>query len=330
MKDARAGSSGLRLSSVRRDAAIKAGRLASCGPYYWNLLKALPYGAKRRLTRGKCSDYELMEPFLRDREGLEIGGPSSIFRAGKLIPVYDRCRSIDNSNFSSRTIWDSAGAGNQVGISYRNQYLLEATDLRGIPDRTYDFVLASHVLEHVANPLRALKECSRVLREGGAMLVIVPDHRANFDHRRIPTSFEHIEADYASNIPEQDLTHLDEIAALHDLALDPAAGSAQEFRERSLQNTRFRALHHHVFTPEVLVRMFSKVAMQVLSVAIERPWHIIGFAGKVGKEAGEAQGENLGFLHEDAGWRKRDPLAKSWRPAQFSPRAIHGSRQGGS
>jgi SAM-dependent methyltransferase len=319
----------MRLSWIRQDAATQARLLAGRSPYYWNFLKALPYGATRRLTRSKCRDYGLMEGFLRNREGLEIGGPSSIFRAGKLIPVYDRCGPIDNSNFSNRTIWDPASSANQVGVSYRKQYLAEATDLREVPDQTYDFVLASHVLEHVANPMLALQDWRRVLRQGGTMLVIVPDRRANFDHRRAPTSFEHIEADFVRSTPEGDLTHVEEIVALHDLGLDPVAGSAMEFRERSLKNATIRALHHHVFTPEVLVRMFSKVGLQVLSMAIERPWHIIGFARKVGPGASDAQAENLPFLHKDAEWRKSDPLAESGRLARFGSKMIHGFLEGG-
>ncbi len=42
------------------------------------------------------------------------------------------------------------------------QYVRDATDLHGIPDEKYDFVVASHALEHIANPLRAVSEWTRV------------------------------------------------------------------------------------------------------------------------------------------------------------------------
>lgn len=38
-------------------------------------------------------------------------------------------------------------------------------------DDSFDVVFASHLLHHVDSPLRALKECKRVLRSSGAMLV---------------------------------------------------------------------------------------------------------------------------------------------------------------
>lgn len=43
-----------------------------------------------------------------------------------------------------------------------------------VSDATYDTVLCSEVLEHVANPHAALREICRVLRPGGALLLSVP------------------------------------------------------------------------------------------------------------------------------------------------------------
>jgi SAM-dependent methyltransferase len=290
----------------------KAQLLATRAPYYWGWLKTLPYGVARRITRGKCRGYEVMEPRLTDKCGLEIGGPSPIFCGNKLIPVYDRCRQMDNANFCQHTIWDRGEPSLQPGFGFARQYVAEAGDLSPIPGGTYDFVLAAHVLEHVANPLRALHEWRRVLRPAGAMLVIVPDRRATFDHRRAPTGFDHIASDFRNGTSEEDTTHLDEILALHDLALDPGAGTAAQFQERCHRNFSVRAMHHHVFVPEVLVRMFSKVEMRLLTLAIERPCHIIAFAQKVDHAEGESTApQNLTLLEENADWRKHDPLRKA-------------------
>jgi hypothetical protein len=142
------------------------------------------------------------------------------------------------------------------------------------------------------------------------MLVIVPDGRATFDHRRPPTSFQHIAEDFDNNTSEEDLTHLDEVLTLHDLALDPGAGSAEQFRRRCRNNAAIRAMHHHVFLPEVLARMFSKVGMQVLSLAVERPFHIVGVARKVeawGVE--DARGEDRRLSLECAAWGLRDAVS---------------------
>ena len=250
-------------------------------PYYVGWLHELPYGSFRRITRRKCRGYSVMEPFLANKDGLEIGGPSPFFCRNRLVPVYDRCRRIDNSNFSGETIWSYAAEHQDRGVKFGRRYVTDACDLSVIPNETYDFVLASHVLEHIANPLRALQEFKRVLKPGGVVLILVPDKRNTFDHRRPVTSFEHIEADFRSNTQEDDLTHLDEVLSLHDLHLDPEAGSREQFQERCLRNSSLRAMHHHVYSPEVLDRMFQHVDMRVLSLGTERPCHIVGFAQKV-------------------------------------------------
>ncbi len=132
----------------------------------------------------------------------------------------------------------------------------------------------------MANPLRALNEWKRILKPGGTLLVVVPDKRHTFDHRRPFTTFDHIKADFESNVSEKDLTHLEEIIALHDLDLDRQAGSPQQFRQRCLLNASHRAMHHHVFSPEVLVEMFTFLQMKVVHISAERPHHIIVQAQK--------------------------------------------------
>ena len=280
--------------------------------YYWHfvsLLRQLPYGAFRRITRRTCRGYSTMQPFLTNECGLEIGGPSSIFCTKKLIPVYDRCQRIDSCNCSSQTIWSKTANSHPFGPAMGKTFVAEACDISIVPEDTYGFVLASHVLEHIANPLRALNEWKRLLIPGGVLLVIVPDKRATFDHRRSFTSFDHIASDVQANTAEDDLRHLDEILAQHDLGLDPEAGTREQFRERCLRNSTVRAIHHHVFSPEVLVLMFDSLHMRVMNLAIERPYHIIVFAQKAEFSDREmVRLHNLSFASEDADWRKHDPF----------------------
>src|SRR5713226_8445532 len=70
------------------------------------------------------------------------------------------------------------------------------------------------------------------------------DH--TFDWRRPVTTLEHMISDYENQTAEDDLTHVDEILKLHDLSRDLPAGTPEQFRARSLNNSAVRALHHHV------------------------------------------------------------------------------------
>jgi SAM-dependent methyltransferase len=284
--------------------------------YYARLLRELPYKVLRRITHRKCHGYSLMRPHLEGKYGLEIGGPSRIFCRDHLIPVYGVCSRIDACNFSSDTIWTTDADSRMFGARFGKQFVAEARDFRAVADGNYDFVLASHVLEHVANPLRALSEWKRVVRVGGTILCILPHKRRTFDHKREFTSLEHIEEDYRADRQEDDLTHLDEILRLHDLNLDPPAGSWIEFRKRCLRNAEFRAMHHHVFSPETLISMASLLELRVLNIATERPFHIIVCIQRVDSvQAAEIQQANFLFYKQDAAWRKRDPFRTTGSPS---------------
>ena len=51
----------------------------------------------------------------------------------------------------------------------------------------FDYVVASHVIEHVPDPVRWLDDIHRVLRPGGIVALAVPDHRRCFDALRSPS-----------------------------------------------------------------------------------------------------------------------------------------------
>lgn len=207
----------------------------------------------RRLAKRSHPEATLFVAKVQGRSGVEIGGPSSLFRLD--LPLYAAVKDLDGVNFSNQTLWEGTLHSGQTFIfrqgSMGRQYIADATDLSDIPAGYYDFVLSSNCLEHVANPLRALAEWRRVLKPGGTMVLAVPRKEGNFDHRRSVTAFNHILDDFKGNVGEDDLTHLDEILSLHDLSLDPEAGGFDAFRARSLDNLHNRALHHHVFDLEL-------------------------------------------------------------------------------
>jgi SAM-dependent methyltransferase len=207
---------------------------------------------------------------LRGRVALEIGGPSEIFALGPL-PVYRDLGAIDGCNFASRTLWEPLG----FAPRYRRTFVADATSLDGVADGSYEAVLASHVLEHVANPLRALVEWHRVLAPDGVLLLILPEKEHTFDRHRPVTPVEHMVADYEHGVEEDDLTHLDEILDLHDLSTDPGGLSTDEFRARSLNNASIRALHHHVFTLRSAAELLARAGFTTLSAERAEPFHLI-------------------------------------------------------
>jgi SAM-dependent methyltransferase len=248
---------------------------------------------------------------LKGLTGFEVGGPSATFREKGLLPIYSIAGRLDNCNFSGTTVWEGTI---REGLNFRFhggrppgfQYLREAVDLRGIPSNSYDFILSSHTLEHIANPFKALLEWTRLLKGGGIMALVLPHKDGTFDHRRAVTPLAHLIQDFEGNTGEDDLTHLPEILRLHDLERDPPAGGFEQFRKRSSDNFANRCLHHHVFDTGLVVAAIDHVGLKICNVEAVPPFHIIVVCKTVAK--GHAP-DNRPFMMSSAGFRHRSPFS---------------------
>ncbi len=132
-----------------------------------------------------------------------------------------------------------------------------------------DYVVSSHVLEHVANPVAALLEWHRVLRDGGVFYLVVPDRRFTFDHARALTDPAHMWGDFERGVNQSDGTHSDEFVDQVDWALyrpDLAPECIAEERETLRGHFHVAAyggeinIHFHVFEPSNLQGFFELVA----------------------------------------------------------------------
>ena len=231
----------------------------------------------RLLFQGRLACYKVALSLVKDKAGLEIGGPSWVFRNWYApLPIYKTVASLDNCVFSQKTEWarhsetykfrSDKGAGRNI--------ICDGSDLSVLSDASYDFILSSHNLEHFANPVKALREWQRIARPGGGLVLVLPNYAKTFDHRRAPTTVGHMLDDFDRDTGEDDLTHLPEIVKLHDLSMDPPAGTTKEFRQRSLENFTNRCLHHHVFNENNSKELLSAIGIEVLAVETAWPFHI--------------------------------------------------------
>jgi len=225
---------------------------------------------------GQLRSFSKYLSYVQGKSGLEIGGPSEAFRKGNILPIYEAAGTLDNCDFSKSTEW----AKHQETFLFSpgkppgRTFICDGSALVDIADSSYDFLLSSHNLEHFANPVKALKEWQRVLKPGGALVLLLPYYRDTFDHLRKPSTVPHMLNDFDQNIREDDLTHLPEILEKHDLTLDTAAGSKQDFHNRSLDNFLNRCLDHHVFDERNSRKFLSSLGFEVLSVELTIRPHI--------------------------------------------------------
>jgi SAM-dependent methyltransferase len=221
--------------------------------------------------------FPVYKAYFNGKNGIEIGGPSPIF--SREIPIYPIVGSLDGCNFSNQTIWEGAiNEGNNFNYFEGRkgfQYICEASNLSQVASGQYDFLVASHCLEHCANALKTVEEWARVVKPGGAILLVLPDRRFTFDHYRKPTTIEHLRHDRDLGIDETDLTHLAEIIEKHDLTMDRPAGTPEQFKARSLDNFHNRCLHHHVFDFDLLKKVYAENNIEVIDTTFSKPFHQI-------------------------------------------------------
>jgi SAM-dependent methyltransferase len=233
-------------------------------------------GRLQRLMPRPIRHFKRFVPYVQGKAGLEIGGPSEAFRPKKPLPLYAQVGTLDNCDFSSDTVWanHSKDFTFSPGKPPGKTIVCDGSQLDPVAADSYDFILSSHNLEHFANPVKALLEWKRVLRPGGALILILPYYKHTFDHRRTPTPVENMMCDWQQNVGEDDLSHLDEILQNHDLVLDPGSSTAEGFRARSLDNFNNRCLHHHVFDEYNSRALLTEIGFTVHEVDLARPFHL--------------------------------------------------------
>lgn len=135
--------------------------------------------------------------------------------------------------------------------------------LSPLPDESQDFVIASHVLEHLADPIGMLAEIERVLKPGGYALVLLPDKRFTFDAPRDVTPLEHLVEEHAAKVTEVSDEHVREFvtkASVHDVPADES-----EWPE-VIELHRRRSIHVHCWTetdfPPVLVHAIRELGQR--------------------------------------------------------------------
>lgn len=216
--------------------------------------------------------------------GIEIGGPSDIFKLKGAMPIYLYANQVDGVNFSNATIWEgSIQEGNSYNYhknDFGYQFIAEGTNLSAISNDKYDFALSSHSLEHIANPIKALKEWCRVLKPGAKFVLILPNKDFTFDRKRPVTAFEHLLEDELNNTQEDDTTHFEEVNQLHDMELDKVLGTREALVKRTGLNATYRTVHHHVFDFELIKKMLTHTGFELDYQQNYAPFHMVTIARK--------------------------------------------------
>ncbi len=77
---------------------------------------------------------------------------------------------------------------------------LDQGELSQFSDQQFDFVIISHVIEHLANPIAIVNDVFRITKYGGHVVMVCPDKRYTFDRQRDLTPFTHLVDEYQQHV----------------------------------------------------------------------------------------------------------------------------------
>lgn len=126
----------------------------------------------------------------RNGRGLEIGpsmNPVAPKREGYDVEILDHAdRSGLLEKYSHHGI--ALEAIEEVDFVWKGGSYLDLTDRAGC----YDWIIASHVIEHVPNLIAFVNDCASLLKPDGVLSLAIPDKRFCFDRYRAPTSLREL------------------------------------------------------------------------------------------------------------------------------------------
>jgi SAM-dependent methyltransferase len=138
---------------------------------------------------------KLFHSYLEGLKGVEIGGAAHNDFKVDVLNV-DRYAEMDTVyKDAERQLW---GRAKPVDIIARGHEL-------PLDDDSFDFVLASHVIEHIPDPIAALKEWARVARR--YIVLVVPHRDRTFDRDRPLTPLSELIERHESGFTSEEDRH---------------------------------------------------------------------------------------------------------------------------
>ncbi len=123
-------------------------------------------------------------------KGLEIGALNSPMI--QLEDVVDRGEIFYLDHLSTDELRGKYKADTSVNIDniVDVDFVCPDGDLvKAVAGNQFDYIVASHVIEHVPNVLKFLQHTAKILKPGGQLFLIIPDKRFTFDAERPETTF---------------------------------------------------------------------------------------------------------------------------------------------
>lgn len=113
---------------------------------------------------------------------LEIGGGDG--RLAVILAERTNVATIVTTDVSEDMIKRAASRAELSGLSQRINAEVQNVHNLTYPDNSFDVVISSFSLHHWKDPVKGLRECARVLKKGGKLIIIDGDHTVSLKEIR--------------------------------------------------------------------------------------------------------------------------------------------------
>jgi len=195
------------------------------------------------------------------------------------------------------------------------------------PKQGYDYILASHVIEHIPNPIGFFRACAELLKPGGKLRLAVPDKRFCFDLLKpVSTAGQMIQA-LAENRRNHTLGQVVDALMFHvtcngqitftgvatgdELKFVHPPMDAYRMATQAIQSQQHYDVHGWVFTPSSFLVICSQLAamrllpFRVTSVMPDGQHEFLVDAVRDDAEAGQPGSDVMAMLKtafEEQAW----------------------------
>lgn len=257
--------------------AVKAGQFSSGWDHY-----SRAGFLENRQCHGLTRISKVLSTIDADGLGLEIGpshNPVAPKRLGFNVHILDH---LDTDSLRKKYTDHGVNIDNieNVDFVWKGDSLV---DLVGTPD-TYDWIIASHVVEHLPDLISFFQQCEALLKQDGRLALIVPDKRYCFDHfNSISRTGSFLDAFHNKNVrptPGQVFDYLSNAAKLDEsiawsrstegeLGLLHSFKQAQDVWEAVRAGTDYFDAHCWRFTPDSFRLLISDLnALGLIKMSI--------------------------------------------------------------
>lgn len=149
--------------------------------YMHNILRDVLFRAARLINVHRTQYTDMYLGGLPPGRLLEVGCGAGSF-LDRMRKKGWQVEGIDIDPIASQSVWHNYGIPVRTGRIEENQY----------EESSFDAVTMKHVIEHVHDPIRFLKDCLRVVKPGGRLVLVTPNSNS-YGHNRFTSNWRGLE-----------------------------------------------------------------------------------------------------------------------------------------